>query len=176
MIALTLRMQKATIDKQRLNRSIDRGTKKAIVGSLNLVRKRAKTVYQRRTRASRPGESPSIHSTDPTRSLLNMGLEYDEQTKSGVMGPVKLSDSDPYSDSSSPVPGMLEGGGSVTITEASWDGRRWSRVSKTRPAKSGQRVRRRTVPIAARPAISKALETERRSGNIMSPWANVVTG
>ncbi|EMI19086.1 hypothetical protein RMSM_03982 [Rhodopirellula maiorica SM1] len=76
---------------------------------------------------------------------------------------------------SEPLPGLLEGGGVMTVPEVSWDGKRWFTETRRRRAKPGQKKRKRKVRIAARPAVGPAFNAEIQSGNVLSPWQNVVS-
>ena len=86
-----------------------------------------------------------------------MMLEYDEQTKIGVVGPVILANSG----SSVPLPGLLERGGITTV--------------QTR-RKNGRFGKSRRVVIRPRPNVGLSFDREVKSGRVVTPWENVVVG
>lgn len=176
MIELTMNMKQAFFDSQKVKRAVDRGTRRAMSRSLAFVRRRAISTYRRRKRPSKPGQAPSVHSTNPSVSLKNVLFAYDERTKSGVVGPVKLNGQKSLIKGRGSLPGILEGGGTIVIPEESWDGKAWFTQSRTRRVDQRKKTRRRQVRLAPRPAMSVALQIESDKGNIASPWANVVTG
>ena len=169
-----MNMRRAAFDRRRINDEVERNSKRRITKSLAFVRRRARSTYRRRKRVSRPDQAPSVHSSHPYATLKNIWFNYDARTKSGVVGPVKIRSSRSLITSSQAVPGLLEAGGTVTIPEQSWDGKEWFQM-RSRQRRRGQRLRKRRVRIAKRPAMVTALEKEAEKGNILSPWANVIT-
>lgn len=174
MITPTFEMKKAFFDRQKINDAIDRETRKALTKSLAFVRRRMRSGLRRRKRASKPGQSPSVHSTNPVASLKAIFFAYDERTKSGVVGSIKLNGQKSLSTSSQALPGLLELGGTVTIPEESWDGRTWVQQRRRRRVPARKKTRKRRVKIAPRPNAAPSLQAEADAGNILSPWANVV--
>jgi hypothetical protein len=181
MLQPTFDMKKAFFDRQRIIDAVDRATRKALSKSLAFVRQTARTtVLRRRKRSSSPGQAPSVHSRDPIASLRNILFFYDERTKSGVVGPVKLNGRD-YSGMSNTVPAMLESGGTVTTRKDIWRVERGvmgrDRAGRfTKQAKKWQKIRRGTrFNYEARPFMAPSLRIELSKGNISSPWANVIS-
>ncbi|WP_345326843.1 hypothetical protein [Novipirellula rosea] len=167
-------MSKAVVDRKALTASVDRGIDKAMPKSLDSMRRRIQGNYKARSRPSRPGESPSVHSFG-RMSLQNVQVEYNARKKTGYVGPALLSGQRSLVETDQPLPGLLEGGGWITVPEVSWDGERWFTETRRRRAKPGQKRRKRRVRMAARPAIGPAFNAEVQSGNTLSPWQNVVT-
>jgi len=178
MLQPTFDMKKAFFDRQRIIDAVDRATRKALSKSLAFVRQTAKTtVLRRRKRPSSPGQAPSVHSRDPIASLRNILFFYDERTKSGVVGPVRLNGS-AFAGSSNTVPAILEGGARESIREEQYIGtsqpERWYRPTN-RSRSSRKRYRRRIANYEARPFMAPSLKIELSKGNISSPWANVIS-
>lgn len=171
-----MEMKKAFFDHRKVTKAVDRQSRRSMSRSLAFVRRRLRSTYRRRKRASKPGQAPSVHSRDPVATLKNVLFAYDHRTKSGVVGSVKLNGQKSLVKGSGSLPGLLESGGTVVIPEESWDGQTWRTQTRRRRVTPGKKTRRRQVSIAPRPAASVALEKEKQAGNIASPWANVVTG
>tara|TARA_R110002073_G_scaffold20209_5_gene72808 strand:- start:14903 stop:15433 length:531 start_codon:yes stop_codon:yes gene_type:complete len=174
MINFTFNMNKAVVDQKALTASVDRGVNKAMPKSLDSMKRRIQASYTTRSRSSRAGESPSVHSFG-RMSLRNVQVEYDSRKKTGFVGPALLSGQRSLVETDQPLPGLLEAGGWITVPEVSWDGERWFTETRRRRAKPGQKKRKRRVRMAARPAIGPAFNAEAQSGNTLSPWQNVVT-
>ena len=173
---LTFQMKKAIVDQRRVKDAFDRQTKGSISRSLAFVRRRGRSTLRRRKRASRPGQAPSVHSTHPFVTLKNIVFNYDRRTKSGIVGPIKLNGTKSTTTARRALPGILEAGGTVVIHEESYDGKVWWQQRRTRRPSNKKKTRKRSVRIAARPTMGPALKIEEQKGNILSPWANVITG
>tara|TARA_A100001391_G_scaffold203516_1_gene196087 strand:+ start:1073 stop:1612 length:540 start_codon:yes stop_codon:yes gene_type:complete len=179
MITPTFDMKKAFFDREKIKKAVDRASRKAISKSLAYIRTSQRSSLRRRKKVSRPGQTPSIHSTNPNASLKKILFAYDERTKSGVVGPVLLNSSKARMRLNKPLPAVLEAGGTLTLKEESYDGKTWRQTPMRRrrkPTRGGMKTRTRRVNIAPRPSAGPALERETSKGNILSPWANVVTG
>jgi hypothetical protein len=179
MLQPTFEFKDAFVDSQKVINAVDRATRRALTKSLAFVRTRARTsVLRRRRESSSPGNPPSIHSSDSVATLRNILFAYDERTKSGVVGPVKLNQVNLTSTGSLTVPQILEGGASVGIREEQWKNSptgRWFRRDNRMRSNPGKRYRVRTATYRARPFMGPSLQIEADKGNIASPWANVVT-
>lgn len=171
-------MKNAFFDKKAVVNSVDKATRTAISKSLAFVRRRQRSIIRRRKRPSRPGQPPSAHSRDQVATVKNILFAYDQRTKSGVVGMVKINGRQSAVSSGMELPGLLEAGGTVSILETSWNGVDWSQPSPRQMKRIDprQRTRKRSVRIAKRPSAGPALQMEADAGNILSPWANVVTG
>ena len=176
----TFDMKKAFFDRQKVMDAIDRATRKALSKSLAYVRTTARTtVLRRRKKSSAAGNPPSVHSRDTVATLRNILFSYDERTKSGIVGPVKLNQVNMTSTGSLTVPQILEAGATVGIREEQWKSNNagtWFRRDNRRRSNPGKRYRVRSAKYEARPFMGPALKIESDKGNIASPWANVVTG
>jgi hypothetical protein len=148
---------------------------------LAYIRTTARTrVLRRRKKPSQPGSPPSVHSRDNVASLKNILFAYDKRRSSGVVGPVRLNgNKSAYAiPNGTTVPGLLEGGGSMTVTEESWKSENeWRPARRIKSRRSqGKKFRKRRVSVKPRPFMQVALDREIASGNIVSAWANVVKG
>lgn len=177
-IDLTYDMKKAFFDRQKVQNALDRNTRRAMSRSLAFVRRRARSSLRRRKKTSEPGGTPSVHSKDPVATLKNVLFAYDDRTKSGIVGPVKLNQKqkDWINPGTLTVPQIMEAGGVVTIEEVSLNGVRWTRRDKRRRKREDLKYRSRRAIYRPRPFMRPALEKEAEAGNIASPWSNVVTG
>ena len=173
---ITTNIKRIILETQKINNAVDRATKAPIVKSLAFLRRRMRTQLRRRKNASTPNKPASVHSTDPVATLKNILFAYDNRTKSGIVGPVKLN-TVANRQNSEPLPGLLESGGIVVFPEGSLivaQGR--DKGGKFTAKKLVRTNQRRRVRIAKRPNASIALKAESDAGNILSPWANVVSG
>lgn len=180
MLQPTFDMKKAFFDRQKIIDSVDRATRKAMSKSLAFVRQTARRdVLRRRKKTSQPGRAPSVHAPGGYATLRNILFAYDERTKSGIVGPVKLNQVNMTGMGSQTVPQILEFGGTVNIREEKWrgsKGRMWFRTDNRRRVNPGKSYRTRRASYRPRPFMSTALDTENQKGNISSPWANIVSG
>ena len=165
---ITTNIKRIILETQKINNAVDRATKAPIVKSLAFLRRRMRTQLRRRKNASTPNKPASVHSTDPVATLKNILFAYDNRTKSGIVGPVKLN-TVANRRNSEPLPGLLESGGIVSFPAGSLFFPRW----KKKLVKS---TKSRRVRISKRPNAAIALKAESEAGNILSPWANVVSG
>ena len=166
---ITTNIKRIILETQKINNAVDRATKAPIVKSLAFLRRRMRTQLRRRKNASTPNKPASVHSKDPVATLKYILFAYDNRTKSGIVGPVKLN-TVANRQNSEPLPGLLEGGGIVSFPAGSLVP---SRENKNRLVRS---TKSRRVRISKRPNAAIALKAESEAGNILSPWANVVSG
>lgn len=165
----------AFFDTSEVRRAVDRPTRKVIVRQLAFLRRRIRSGYRRRKRASKPGQAPSVHTTDPTATLKAVFFAYDVRTQSGLVGAIKLNGQRSLIESGSALPGLLEGGGMITVPEVSYDSETWF-VQRTREVRPGQKKRRRSVRVAPRPNVGPSFQAEVERGTIAQQWAGVVVG
>ncbi|MCD0460066.1 hypothetical protein [Roseiconus lacunae] len=178
---VTTELKNAFFDRQKVIGAVDRAARKAMSRSLAFVRRSQRSSIRRRKKVSEPGKPPSSHSSDPVASIKNILFAYDQQTKSGIVGMVKIHGRRTKVASQKELPQLLEEGGDLEITEVSFDGEQWyapspRRIRNIRRNSSNAQWRKRRARIRPRPSAGPALEREAEAGNIISPWANVVTG
>lgn len=154
MIDATFVLKNAIFDHQAVTKAVDKASQEAIEGGLEAVEQQMLSRLQSGDGPSRPGQSPNVHSNNAARNLRNIETAWDSRTKTGVVGSVLLARGD-----GPPLPGFLERGGSRVV------------VRKAR----GRTVRRR-ISVAARPYSGPSLEDAIDSGEVVSPWSNVVRG
>ena len=181
-------IKKSFFDRAKVQKSMDRGTHRALSKGLSYIRTRQRTSINRRKKVSRPGRPPNAHSRDPVASIKNILFAYDARTKSGVVGMVKLNQKqqDWIDSGSLTVPQIMEDGAVVAIHEVATayslkkrgrsSNKAWRRRDKRRKARPGDLRRTRRAVYRPRPSAGPALEAEIAAGSIMTPWANVVTG
>lgn len=165
---ITADVKNLFFDRKKIERAVDAASRKAISKSLAYVRTAARSKLRRRKRASRPGEPPSVHSTDPSATLKRILFYYDPGTKSGVVGPVRVNS---RTRGSRPLPGLMEMGGTLVKQRGEYLVN--TRSKRARPRKLSRPV---SVRIEARPFMLPALQQEVEKGNVLQPWHNVVTG
>lgn len=176
---LTTEMKNFFFDRKRVKDAMDKATRVALVRSLAFVRKVQRNSIRRNKKISEPGKPPRSHSTRPVESVKNILFAYDEQTKSGIVGMVKINGRRAKVNSNQELPDLLEFGGPMRIEEVSWDAITWRspsprRIRKLRKDYPNVQYRRRAARMRARPSAGPALERANAAGMILSPWANVV--
>lgn len=182
LMTVTIQAKDFFFDRPVVERAVDKATHRALSRSLAFVRKSQKSSIRRRKKPSEPGKPPSAHSRDPVASVKNILFAYDRRSKYGIVGMVNLNGRRSMVQSSKELPELLEFGGPMTITEiqSSWSGSWWApspRALKTIARKyPGVNKRKRNARMRPRPSAGPALEREAAAGNILSPWANVVSG
>jgi hypothetical protein len=137
-----------------------RATARSLSKAGAFVRRRAISRLRRRKRYSKPGESPSIRSTDRVASLRNILFGFDGRY-SVIVGPVGLNQLQ-YAGgrlSAGTVPATLEFGGQVGIREK-LVGATWVPTGRRKP-RPDQPTRVRVANYAPRPFMGPALEAER---------------
>lgn len=147
-------LRNAVFEYKAVTKAVDQSSKSATEKSLAAVKERMLDSLKRGSEPSRHGQPPTVHSTSSQRSLRNIGQDWDDRSKSGVVGSVLLPGGQ-----GPPLPGFLESGGTRTIVVR----------------KKGRRINRR-LRMAARPYAGPALESAIKAGEIISPWSNVVSG
>ncbi|TWT56501.1 hypothetical protein [Allorhodopirellula solitaria] len=173
-IQITMNMKQAFFDRQAVIDAVDRAELRAMSKSLAYIRRTAqRDVLRRRVGVSRPGSPPSVRSTSRVTSLKNIWFAYDAATSSGVVGPVKTNGSwvGP-----TPVPGVLEHGGSVIQRRGTLISAGKGKRNKRGKQKLQKLDRSRVVHIRARPFMSVALDREIAKGTVAGAWSNVVRG
>ncbi len=176
---LTTEMKNFFFDRKRVKDAMDKATRRALVRSLAFVRKVQRNSIRRSNKISEPGKPPRSHSNNPVASIKNILFAYDEQTKSGIVGMVKINGRRAKVNSNQELPDLLEFGGPMRIEEVRFDGQAWRSPSPRRIRKLQRdypniRYRRRQARMRARPSAGPALQKTNDAGMILSPWANVV--
>jgi len=156
MLEPTFDIKTAFFNSQAVRDAVDEGTRRAMTKSLALYRRRLISLYRRGKGPSSPGNVPHVHSKNRYANLRNVLFGYDHRTKSGVAGPIRLQQS------KNAVPGILEAGGTVNYPAMTTN--------------AGNAIKARSIRIQARPSVSVALKASIRSGEIVSPFSNVITG
>lgn len=175
---VTMDMKRAFFDRQAVIDAVERVEHRAMSKSLAYIRTAARTrILRRRKKSSAPGSPPSVHSTSNVATLKNIWFAYDKRRSSGVVGPLRLNgNQSAYAPNNNTVPGLLEGGGAMTVSEESFKSKNDYRpVRRSRRSDHRKKYRRRTVRIQPRPFMQVALDREVQNGNVVSAWANVVS-
>ena len=121
---IDLNAKQAFFDTKKVHQAIDRQTARAMVKSLSFIRRRWRSSLRRRKRVSKPGQTPSIRSTDNFATLKNILFLLRPANQVGIVGVVGIGRKRSQADTSDTVPSILESGGVMTIREESWDGRK----------------------------------------------------
>ena len=98
-------------DKPKVERAIDKATRKNMSRLGAFIQRRARSSIKRRkkyTTNSKPGKPPFNHSNSKFASLKNIWFFYDKWTETGVVGPVQFG-----KQRSMTVPQLMEFGGST---------------------------------------------------------------
>lgn len=170
--------KKNFFDAKKIEQGFDRETKRATVKGLAFIRRRSRSKLRRRNRPARKGQPPSVHSTSKIATLKAIFFAYDQRTKSGVVGPLKLNSRQSVITSSQELPGLLEAGGTMRIPEESYDGQTWyvQKKSRRHSRRKPPKKRVRIAQMGEHPFMGPSLQEEVEAGNVISPWSNVVTG
>lgn len=137
---VTYRVKEFFFDRLAVIARVNRVKLRVLRKAGALVRQSARRILRRRKRVSRPGEPPSVHSTDKVTNLKNILYAFDGRD-SVVIGPVGLNQMVERSLAlaRTTVPAVLEFGDSIVLKEwrfknldamKAWDG--WSRFPTTR--------------------------------------------
>lgn len=94
-------------DREMVKKKLGRKRNKALRKAGLTIRKAARRRLRRRKRVSRPGQSPSVRSTDTFATLKNIQAGFDTFAEASVVGAIG------FGNLSDPVPGRLEHGASV---------------------------------------------------------------
>lgn len=146
-IQFTTKMRKAFLDAKKVQASVDKGKRKAMIKSLAYIRREWRKFLKFRSVPSQPGQPPHVHKRG--LGLKTIFFHYDSTTNNGVVGPVKLTGfgSD---DNEHPLPGLLEEGGWVKFPSG------WQIRQEPRP--SGGQVFRQGV----------------QTGNVIDPFRGMM--
>lgn len=170
---VTFEMKKFFFDRKVVQNAVDKQQRRAISRSLAFVRTRARSLLRRRKSVAAPGKPPSVHTSGV--GLKTILFAYDMRIKGGIVGPVKLNQVNLTQLGSKPVPSIMEFGANVKIQEVQLrPGGPFLRRDLRRRKRPGQKRRVRSAVYKPRPFMQPALEMEAESGNILSPWSNVV--
>ena len=86
---VSMKIVDAFFDRPAVLDRMDRATARSLSQAGAFVRRRAISRLRRRKRPSKPGESPSVHSTDPVANLRFILFGFDGRD-SVIIGPVGL--------------------------------------------------------------------------------------
>jgi hypothetical protein len=169
-------------DRRKVTEALSDAEQKSLSMIGAYVRQSARRdVLTRRSRVSRPGESPSVHSSDRVASLRNILFAYVPEDHAVIIGPVRLNQVNMMNTGSSySVPQILEFGGTVIIHEEQYsrakDKSKWFRSDLRVGLRPFKRYRTRAATYQPRPFMSVALQKNIDSGTIRNAWRGSVVG
>lgn len=142
---------KLFFDRPEIEKRIGQAQARALRAIGREVRLEARDLLVKRKGPSEPGDPPHVHSTDRKYTLRFILYFYEPEASTVVVGPVGLS--------SRPAPGLLEQGGRRTFFEAQVRGK-WfpAHMLESDAGYDEYPKRHRTITVAARPFMSRALE------------------
>ena len=141
-------------DRQVVIAAVGRVNAQKLSRAGSFVRRSARSSLRRRKRASAPGEPPSVHSQDRVATLKNIWFVFDAQSRSVVVGPLKLGGSTLAGSNRPTVPALHELGGVAVV------------------GKRGRRSRAKRATYPPRPFMGPAMERE--MPKFAGLWANSV--
>lgn len=143
-------------DRQAVIDAVGKANAKNLSKAGAFIRRSARSSLRRRKRASVPGSPPSVHSRDPVASLKNIWFVFDPQSRSVIVGPLKLNGPVRLHGSNrTTVPALQELGGVAVISEG-----------------PRRRRRERLATYPKRPFMGPALQRE--LPKFTGLWANSV--
>lgn len=155
------------IEWRKLEQAKARSVRSGITKGLVFIRTRAKSSIRRRKRISKPGEPPSAHAKG--LGIKSIFWVYNSFEMAGEVGPIKIAVDRRGAIATGTVPGVLEGGGTVT----------YPAKKVLTKGRSGtwelQKRKKRRVRIRPRPFMVPALEAEVAAGNVVGAFANTFT-
>jgi hypothetical protein len=154
------RMVDMFFDRPHVLREIEKREKRGLTRIGAFVRRTARSkMLRRRKRVSKPGQPPSVHSTDRVATLKNILFAYEPRNQSVVIGPVKLNQVNQRpSGVSIPIPALMELGGRARIQEQAPKGTdNWRRRDLRRNPRPWYKYRTRVVRYRPRPFMQPAL-------------------
>ena len=171
-ITVTMQVVDLFFDNPAVLRRLDVANRRALSKAGSFVRRAAISRLRRRKRYSLPGESPSVHSTDPIANLRFILFGFDGRD-SVIIGPVGLNQKQYRSGrlSGGTVPNLLEFGGTAGIREK-LVGAKWMPRGKRSP-RPNQPTRVRIAVYAPRPFMGPALAAEQ--DKFPTLWARSVS-
>jgi hypothetical protein len=157
-ITVSMKITSMFFDRPAVIRRMDAATQRSLAKAGAFVRRAAISRLRRRKRYSLPGESPSVHSTDPIANLKFILFGFDGRD-TVVVGPVGLNQKQYLNGrlSGGTVPNLMEFGGRAGIREK-LAGRTW--VPRGRRSRPNQPTRVRLATYAPRPFMGPALRAE----------------
>lgn len=159
-VTVSLKIVDLFFDNPAVMQRMDAATNRALSKAGSFVRRAAMSRLRRRKRYSLPGESPSVHSTDPVANLRFILFGFDGRD-SVIVGPVGLNQKQYLNGklSGGTVPNLMEFGGRAGIREK-LVGTTWMPRGKRAP-RPNQPTRVRLASYAPRPFMGPALEAEK---------------
>lgn len=97
-------------DREAVRKKLKRKRLKAVRRAAMTTRKIARRSLRRRKRISKPGETPSVHTSNSVVTLKNIQAGFDTSAESAIVGAVKVLSGEP----GPPAPGVLEHGDRIT--------------------------------------------------------------
>lgn len=108
----------AFFDRQAVLSVIGKAKTKNLSKAGSYVRRSARSSLRRRRASSLPGEPPSVHTKHPVATLKNIWFVFDRQSRSVIVGPVKLRTSSLTSSNRATVPELMEKGGTAVVVKS----------------------------------------------------------
>lgn len=171
------RLKRSFFDRAAVIAALGKARANALSKIGAYLQRRARSSMRRRKKSSAPGTPPSAHSADPVATLKNIWFGYDDQTRSLVVGPVKINQVDFLNGQrgSGTVPQLQEFGGTRGVVEVQLRNGSWIRADqRSRRRLAGLPSRVRLARYPARPYMKPALDAEVAAGTLPAQWANSV--
>jgi hypothetical protein len=158
-VTVTMKVVDLFFDRPAVTRRLDVANRKALSQGGAFIRRAAISRLRRRKRYSLPGESPSVHSSDPVANLRFILFGFDGRD-SVIIGPVGLNQKQYINGkiSGGTVPNLMEFGGRAGIREK-LVGKSWMPRGRRAP-RPGQPTRIRLATYAPRPFMGPAMTAE----------------
>lgn len=171
-ITVSMKIVDLFFDRPAVIQRMDAATHRSLSKAGAFVRRAAISRLRRRKRASRPGESPSVHSADAVANLRFILFGFDGKD-TVVVGPVGLNQKQYVGGklSGGTVPNLMEFGGRAGIREK-LVGKTWVPRGRRRP-RPNQPTRVRLATYAPRPFMGPALTQE--ADKFPNLWARSVS-
>jgi hypothetical protein len=166
-------VQDVFFDRDRVIQQIGRENARRLSKAGAFIRRRARSKLGRpRKRVSRPGEAPSVHSSNAVATLKNILFSLNRSDESMVVGPVKLNmkTRNWITLGTTTVPQLMEHGG-VAMIEEEKIGSLWFRRDLRRNRRADRQYRRRKAVYQPRPFMRPSLVAEARAGTIAGLFA-----
>jgi hypothetical protein len=145
------------------------------------VRQRARTAILRRApkarhgkrRHARPGSPPLVHSNDSFATLRNILFYLDRDWETVIIGPRAVKSLKLKNASKDYVPGLLELGGTSTISQTLMPSSgEWVTIDPKYGKEKGYEQRTVKARYKKFPFMGPALEAERKAGTLAGLWAS----
>jgi hypothetical protein len=179
--ALDAAVKDLFFDRAKVLQKIGRDNARKLSRVGSFVRQRARTAILRRApkarhgkrRHARPGSPPLIHSGDSFATLRNILFYLDRDRQSVIIGPRAVPSLKLKNASEAYVPGLLELGGTSTISQTYFPGAdQWATLDPKFGRSKGYEQRTIKARYKKFPFMGPALEAERKAGTLNGLWAS----